>query len=86
MVTIDEVVGYLVAMFTFPATWKWMLAGFILFRLFDTTKPWPASYFDKRSKLTGSVVYDDVMAGIYANLCLQIFRLFFIKPIIIDPF
>ncbi len=75
MVTIDEVAGYLVTMFTFTTGWKWLLAGFILFRIFDIIKPWPASHFDQVSKSGFAVVMDDIFAGIYANLCLQILRL-----------
>lgn len=74
VVTIDEVIGYLITMFSFPVTWKYLLAGFILFRIADIVKPWPASYFDRISQRGFAVVMDDVIAGIYANLCLQIFR------------
>ncbi len=77
IVTIDEVVGYLITMLSFPNQGKWLLAGFILFRFFDIIKPYPASYFDRSQKRGLAVVMDDVVAGIYANLCLQIIRLIF---------
>jgi len=72
VVTIDEVAGYLVTMLIFPNNWKWLLAGFVLFRVFDIIKPWPASYFDNVSRRGFAVVMDDIVAGIYANICLQI--------------
>lgn len=77
IITIDEVVGYLIAMLGFPYSWKWLLLGFIFFRFFDIIKPWPASYFDNQGKGGLSTVLDDVVAGIYANVSLQIIRLIF---------
>jgi len=74
VITIDEVVGYLITMLTFPTSWKWLLAGFIVFRLFDIIKPWPGNYFDNQGKGGLSTVMDDVIAGIYANVLLQILR------------
>ncbi len=50
-------------------------AGFILFRIFDIFKPWPACYFD-RLKSTWGVLLDDAAAGVYAAIVLQfIYRL-----------
>jgi phosphatidylglycerophosphatase A len=77
MVVIDEVVGYLVTMISFPAGWQYLLAGFFLFRFFDVTKIWPASYFDRSGKRGFAVVMDDVCAGVYANLVLQVLRMIF---------
>ena len=45
-----------------------MLAGFLLFRLFDVVKPWPASWADRRVKGGLGTMLDDVFAGIYAAL------------------
>lgn len=77
IVVIDEVVGYLVTMISFPASWHYLLAGFLLFRFFDVVKVWPASYFDTAGKRGFAVVMDDVCAGVYANIALQILRLIF---------
>ena len=44
----DEVIGFGVTMIVAPAGWEWVLAGFVLFRLFDVLKPWPISWFDRR--------------------------------------
>lgn len=68
-IVIDEVVGYLVTMAFFPWTWGTALAGFLLFRVMDVAKPWPASAFD-RMKSGFGVVMDDVAAGVFAALAL----------------
>jgi phosphatidylglycerophosphatase A len=69
-IVIDEVVGYLVTMAFVPFSWPAAVAGFFLFRLFDVTKPWPASAFD-RVKNGFGVVMDDVVAGVFAWGALQ---------------
>ncbi len=68
-IVIDEVAGYLVAVAFLPFTWRTALAAFLLFRLFDVVKPWPASRLD-RWKTGSGVVLDDVAAGAYAWACL----------------
>ena len=67
-VVIDEVCGYLVAMMGHTLSFSSILAGFLLFRLFDIWKPWPIRYVEK--ELTGGVaiMMDDVLAGIFANV------------------
>jgi phosphatidylglycerophosphatase A len=74
IVVIDEAIGYFAAMFLLPPTWGYILAAFIIFRALDIIKPWPASYFDKEVKNGFGIVMDDVAAGIYTNLILQVFR------------
>jgi phosphatidylglycerophosphatase A len=69
-IVIDEVVGYLVTMALVPFSWPAAAAGFVLFRLFDVLKPWPASAFD-RIKSGFGVVMDDVAAGVFAWAGLQ---------------
>jgi phosphatidylglycerophosphatase A len=49
---------------------SWQAAGFVLFRVFDITKPPPASYFDRRVKNGLGVMLDDVVAAGYAALAL----------------
>lgn len=68
----DEVVGYLVTMTMAPPGWLWWLSGFLLFRLFDVVKPWPISLLDKRVGGGFGIMIDDVLAGVYAALCLQL--------------
>jgi len=65
-IVIDEVMGYLVTMAFVPFTWPAAAAGFVLFRVFDISKPWPASTFDRMKSGLG-VVMDDVAAGAWAG-------------------
>lgn len=68
----DEIVGYLVTLIAVPFAWQWILLGFVLFRLFDIVKPWPIGRVD--SRMTGGlgIMFDDLLAGLYALACLQI--------------
>jgi len=78
-IVIDEVVGYLVTLMLVPFSWKAVAAGFVLFRIFDVLKPWPASSFD-RVKSGFGVVMDDVAAGVWAWLALAALRAFGVVP------
>ena len=69
----DEIVGYFITMFMVPKTWLWILVGFVLFRLFDIWKPWPISVADKRLRGGLGIMLDDVIAGIFALIIIQIF-------------
>ncbi|MDR2877860.1 MAG: phosphatidylglycerophosphatase A [Chromatiales bacterium] len=71
-IVIDEVVGYLVAMIAAPAGWGWIIAGFVLFRVFDIWKPWPIGWLDRRVHGGFGIMLDDVVAGAYALLVMQI--------------
>ncbi len=69
---LDEVAGFLVTMSLVPFTWGYLLAGFALFRFLDILKPFPISYVDRKIKGGIGVVADDILAGILANVILQI--------------
>jgi phosphatidylglycerophosphatase A len=71
-IVIDEVVGFMITMTWMPQTWQAYLAGFVLFRFLDILKPPPIRYFDRRVPGGLGVVMDDVVAGIIANIFLQI--------------
>ena len=73
-IVVDEVAGYLVTMALVPFSWPAAIAGFVLFRIFDVLKPWPASAFD-RVKNGFGVVMDDVAAGVFAWCALQFVQL-----------
>ncbi len=76
-IVIDELVGYLVTMIYLPVTWKIMIIGFILFRVIDIVKIYPANLVEIKIPGGLGVVLDDVVAGVYANIILQfIIRLF----------
>lgn len=68
----DEVVGYLITLFLVPVNVWWMIAGFLLFRLFDIWKPEPIRYVDKYVTGGLGIMLDDVLAAIPAWLLLQL--------------
>jgi phosphatidylglycerophosphatase A len=70
-VVIDEVAGQWITLLFAPVSWKTLLAGFILFRGFDIVKPPPVRGLEKLPAGTGIVV-DDVAAGIYALIVMQL--------------
>jgi phosphatidylglycerophosphatase A len=70
-VVIDEVAGQLVALIAAPLGWKSFLAGFILFRAFDIVKPPPVRQLERLPEGTGIMV-DDIGAGLYALIVLQL--------------
>jgi phosphatidylglycerophosphatase A len=78
-IVIDEVAGYLLTMALVPFSWPSALAGFVLFRIFDVTKPWPASAFD-RVKSGFGVVMDDLAAAVWASAALAALRLLRVLP------
>jgi phosphatidylglycerophosphatase A len=70
-VVIDEVAGQLITLIAVPVTWKSLLAGFILFRGFDIVKPPPVRQIERLPEGYG-IVLDDVVAGIYALIVMQV--------------
>jgi phosphatidylglycerophosphatase A len=68
---IDEVMGMLIAVLFIPVHLSGALAGFVLFRVFDVIKPYPASRFERIAGGTGMMA-DDAMAAVYANIALRI--------------
>ncbi len=71
-IVIDEVVGFLITMTWIPLGWKYLVVGFILFRILDILKPFPISHLNNKVKGGLGVVIDDVAAGLVANIALQI--------------
>ena len=68
----DEIVGFLVTMFVAPPGWPWIVLGFVLFRLFDIWKPWPIRLLDRHVQGGFGIMADDLAAGIFACLAVQI--------------
>jgi len=68
----DEWVGFLLTMFLAPVSWVSVLLGFVLFRFFDIAKPWPVRIADRRVGGGFGIMLDDVLAGIYAAIVLQL--------------
>lgn len=77
-IVIDEVAGYFTAMMFLPRQWPYLLVAFVLFRTFDTLKPWLVKTFDRMENAFG-VVFDDVAAGLMANILIQIFIIFAVR-------
>ncbi len=80
-VVIDEVAGMFISLLFVPVAWPYMLTAFILFRFFDIVKP---LFIRKLENLPGGwgVMMDDVLAGIYTNVLVQVvvgFNLFNVK-------
>jgi phosphatidylglycerophosphatase A len=74
-VVIDEVAGQMITFLGSPATsWKWLLAGFVLFRMFDVIKPFPAG---RAEGLHGGwgIMLDDVVAGGYSLVTMLVLGL-----------
>lgn len=69
---LDEIVGYLVTMYAAPHGLIWIILGFALFRLFDIWKPWPIGYIDEHVSGGIGIILDDVLAGVYSFIVLQI--------------
>jgi phosphatidylglycerophosphatase A len=66
LIVIDEVAGMLVTAIGVPFAWPEVLAGFVLFRLFDMTKPQPIRWLDEHVPGGFGVVLDDIAAGVVA--------------------
>jgi len=70
VVIIDEVVGMLVALMLLPPTITVMFLAFLLFRVFDIIKPYPARSCEQLSRGWG-IMMDDVVAGLYVNVLIH---------------
>jgi phosphatidylglycerophosphatase A len=70
-VVIDEVAGQLIALIGAPLHWPSLLAGLVLFRLFDITKPFPIRRLERLPEGTG-IMLDDIGAGLYALAIMQL--------------
>jgi phosphatidylglycerophosphatase A len=70
-VVIDEVAGQWVTLLATGAGPWGAFAGFLVFRLFDVTKPWPARKLEALPAGLG-IMADDLMAAIYGNIVMQI--------------
>ena len=73
-IVLDEIAGFLVTMTALPFDWRWMVAGFVAFRVLDIVKPWPVSLVDRRVGGGLGIMLDDVIAGALACLALHAAR------------
>ncbi len=68
----DEIAGMMIVFIAIPITWYNVLLGFLLFRVFDILKPWPISFLDKHVHGGFGIMIDDILAGLFALMVLQI--------------
>jgi len=69
-IVIDEVSGMLLSLIFIPYDIKLLIAAFILFRILDTSKPYPSNRLEKLPGSMG-IMSDDIVAGLYTNIILQ---------------
>ena len=70
-VVIDEVVGMLITLAFLDVTRAGAIVGFLVFRVLDVVKPWPAGRFERLHGGLG-VMADDVMAAVYGNVVMRL--------------
>lgn len=67
-IVVDEIAGQLLSLILVKVTWIHLIVAFGWFRLFDSVKPWPAGWIDRKLPGGLGVVLDDIAAGVYASL------------------
>lgn len=67
---LDEVCGMMLSVLWLPRVWFVLLLGLLLFRLFDTWKPWPIRLIQQNPNPL-SILWDDLAAGALVNVVLQ---------------
>ncbi|GGG52484.1 phosphatidylglycerophosphatase A [Pseudohongiella nitratireducens] len=72
----DEFVGIWLTLWLIPEGWLWLCLAFVLFRIFDIAKPWPIGWLDRKLGGGLGIMMDDVLAGAFAWICLQVLALF----------
>jgi len=75
-VVIDEVAGYLTAMLFVPISVTHIVCACVFFRLFDIVKPYPIRMSEKRLQGGWGITLDDMLAGLYANICVHLVTYF----------
>jgi phosphatidylglycerophosphatase A len=68
----DEMVAYWLTVAFLPPAWGWWLAAFLLFRAFDILKPWPIRQLEKHLSGGLGIMFDDVLAALYAMAILAL--------------
>jgi len=65
-IVVDEMAGTWIALLTIPKSLPWVIAGLVLFRIFDIAKPWPISLADRKIRGGIGIMFDDLLAGLAA--------------------
>lgn len=74
-IVIDEFVGYMASIIFLPLTIGYIIAAFFLFRFFDILKPPPIRNLERMFSGGIGVMIDDVVAGVFTNIILQVIKL-----------
>lgn len=72
----DEMVAYCLAVILVPAGWPWLVASFLVFRIFDIVKPWPIKWLERRLAGGFGIMADDVVAAVYTVGVLRLAEFF----------
>jgi phosphatidylglycerophosphatase A len=75
-VVIDETAGFCLSVFLLPFSLLTICLGFIFFRIFDILKPFPIGFADRNIKGGLGICLDDLIAGLFANICIRIILAF----------
>lgn len=75
-IVIDEFAGMMLTLLFIPLSLMSVVLGFALFRLFDIWKPWPIRLLDQHVEGGFGIMVDDLLAGVYAGVCLMILMRF----------
>jgi phosphatidylglycerophosphatase A len=73
-IVIDEVAGQMLVLFRLNPSWPLVLSAFLLFRIFDITKPFPLRQLEKFPKGWG-IMADDIMAAVYSGILIHLYLL-----------
>ncbi len=76
-IVIDEFCGYLVSVMYIPQNAGYLVAAFVLFRVFDIYKPFPINRIEHNISGGAGIMLDDLLAGVFTNICLQLWRVMF---------
>lgn len=76
-IIIDEFIGFLVSVVCLPRSYGYLVSAFLLFRFFDILKPFPIRQIEKATRGGAGIIADDILAGIFTNAVLQIWRMNF---------
>lgn len=71
-IVLDEIAAMLLTSLLMPQRAWWLLPAFVSFRVFDIAKPWPIRDLDHRMKGGLGIMLDDLLAAVYAAVCLQL--------------
>jgi phosphatidylglycerophosphatase A len=73
-IVVDEFAGYALSVLSLPLTLPFLISAFLLFRFFDILKPPPIRWIEKILPGGAGIMADDLMAGVYTNALLQVWK------------